>query len=419
MRWKHRLFTGVAHLAENKIRSCLSILGIFIGVTSVLCMVSIADRAKRIIFQDIEKIGGINQIHFGMRFWIYRGGRRMLTTERLTIADARAIEAEYPSIRYVLPQNRHADTFVTGKDGSQGHPTLVGGTPDHQLALQWEVQEGRFLSENDIDNALQVCVLGNEIARELFQQTPPIGQEIKIRYYWDRPLRMRVVGVMKPKGRSFIFSRRNLDTSLFIPVTPYQQRITGADDVTDLVIFTEKDVDMEIIIQTIYRILRRRHRNKDDFFREWIPKTANERLNHLQNVLKIGFGSIAGFSLFISSVSILNLCLVSIGEKTRGIGLRKSVGAKQVDIFWQFLTEPISLCLCGGVLGIVGGGIAAHVMAPVAVRIVPIVPEWPVGVSLPWGLTAVLFSGLLGIIFGVYPALRAARLSPIDALRTD
>lgn len=214
-------------------------------------------------------------------------------------------------------------------------------------------------------------------------------------------------------------SKRNLDTSLLVPVTTYQQRISGSDDITDLVIFTENGVDMEIIIQTTYRILLRRHRNKDDFLREWIPKTANERLNHIQSVLKIGFGSIAGFSLFISSVSILNLCLVSVGEKTREIGLRKSFGAKQVDIFWQFLTESISLCLCSGVLGIVGGWLAAHVMAWVAVRIVPIFPEWHVGVSLPWGLTAVLFSGLLGIIFGVYPALRAAWLSPIDALRIE
>lgn len=419
MKWRDRLVPGGNHFSENKIRAFLSILGVFIGVASVLCMISLGDGAKQIISQDIEKVGGTNQIRFGMSFWTSRGGRLVRTTERLTLSDALAIEAECPGIRFVLPKNERALTLVTSKNGRQARPTLEGVTPDYPIALRWEVQDGRFLSENDIDNATQVCVLGNAISTELFQQTSAIGQEIKVRYQWDRPVRLRVVGVMKPKGRSFVFSGWNLDTALLVPVTTYQHRLSGYDDITDLIIFTENSADMETIILMVYNILRRRHRNKDDFLWHWIPKTANERLNHIQSVLKIALSSIASFSLLVGGIGIMNICLVSVGEQTREIGLRKAVGASRVDIFYQYLTESICLCLCGTLLGIAGGWVAAHGMARVAVRILPIVEKWPVVLSGHWILISVLFSVFIGIAFGVYPAIRAARLSPIDALRSE
>ncbi|RKU33735.1 hypothetical protein C6499_00945 [Candidatus Poribacteria bacterium] len=151
----------------------------------------------------------------------------------------------------------------------------------------------------------------------------------------------------------------------------------------------------------------------------WTAVATVERMEHIEKVIKIALGSIAGFSLFVSGISIMNICLVSVGEKTQEIGLRKSVGAKQIHIFWQFLTESIALCFCGGILGIVGGWLVAHGMARLAIRIVPIVPEWPVVLSLPWMLTSVLFSIFMGISFGVYPAMQAARLPPIDALRAE
>ena len=140
---------------------------------------------------------------------------------------------------------------------------------------------------------------------------------------------------------------------------------------------------------------------------------------HIEKVIKIALGSIAGFSLFVSGISIMNICLVSVGEKTQEIGLRKSVGAKRIHIFWQFLTESVCLCLCGGLLGIGFGYFAAYGMALLAVKIVPIVPKWPVVVSISWMLGSVFFSMVMGVGFGLYPAMRTARLSPIDALRAD
>ena len=173
------------------------------------------------------------------------------------------------------------------------------------------------------------------------------------------------------------------------------------------------------VIDNVKAVLRKRHRGKDDFIRTWIPERNIKRLEHIEKVVKIALGGIAGFSLFVSGIGIMNICLVSVGEKTREIGLRKSVGARRIDIFYQFLTESICLCLCGRLLGIAGGWLAAHGMARVAVRIVPIVDVWPVILSVPWIVISVLFSIFMGITFGVYPAIRASRMSPIDALRTD
>ena len=157
----------------------------------------------------------------------------------------------------------------------------------------------------------------------------------------------------------------------------------------------------------------------DDFVYTWIPKRSARELDRLEKIIRIALGSIAGFSLLVSGIGIMNICLVSVGEKTREIGLRKSVGARRIDIFYQFLTESICLCLCGGILGIAGGWLAVHGMARIAVRILPIVEVWPVVLSVRWITISVLFSIFMGITFGVYPAVRAAQMTPIDALRTD
>ena len=412
--------TGVAHILQNKLRAGLSILGIFIGIASVLCMMAVGDGAKRLVEKDLEARGGANQIRFWTRPAIWKNRSFIKrTTERYTLKDTIAIEAEVPDVRFVLPQNHSYDSLVTHKDGSQARPHLEGVTVDYALGMHWKVQAGRFLSEDDIVNAAQVCVLGADTATELFGDASPLGQEVKIRYGWRRsPVRTRVVGVMKPKGRSLNY-RRSLDDTICVPLTTHQQRFSGNRFVENLVVFYAKDTDVEFLIDSIKKTLRKNHRGKDDFVGYLLPNRSVRQLEHIQKVIQIALGSIAGFSLFVSGIGIMNICLVSVGEKTREIGLRKSVGAKRIHIFWQFLTESIALCFCGGILGIVGGWLAAHGMARVAVRIVSIVPEWPVVLSFPWILTSIIFSVFMGVSFGVYPAMLAARLTPIDALRTE
>ena len=421
MKFRDAIITGVTHLTQNKLRAGLSILGIFIGIASVLCMMAIGDGAKLIIARDIEKLGGANQVQFWTRTSIWKRRRFVRrTTERYILEDALAIEAECLNVLYVLPKHEGYETFVTSRNGNQARPLLEGVTADYAHGMSWELQTGRFLSEGDIENAKQVCVLGATTATELFGEESPIGQEVKIRYHWRGAMvRLRVVGVMKTKGRSLSFWWYSLDDALCVPLTTYQQRITGTRYLEDMIVFFERGTDTGSIVDSVKHILRKRHRGKDDFIGYWIPKRSARQLEHFERVIKITLGSIAGFSLFVSGIGIMNICLVSVGEKTREIGLRKSVGAKRIHIFWQFLTESICLCMCGGLLGIAGGWAAAQGMTRLAVRIVQIVPEWPVVLSLPWILTSVIFSIFMGITFGVYPAILAAQLSPIEALRTE
>ncbi len=421
MKFSDTITVGVNPLVQNRLRAGLSILGIFIGIASVLCMIAIGEGGKKIIAEDIEKLGGANQFTLWTRTSTFKRGRLRHTTERYTLEDAYAIEAACPEVLYVLPNHEAFENPVTTRDGNQARALLEASTENYALGMNWELQAGRFLTENDIETAAQVCILGSEIATKLFGEVSPLGQEVKVRYYryWrQKPVRMRVVGVMKPKGRSLTWEY-SLDDAICVPLTTCQQRLTGIRYVEYLIVFFQKEADVKSIIVSVKDVLRKRHRGQDDFIGHFIPQLTLKRLEHIQKVIKIALGSIAGFSLFVSGIGIVNICLVSVGEKTREIGLRKSVGAKRIHIFLQFLTESICLCLCGGVLGIIGGWGAAHGMALLAVRIVLVVDAWPVVLSLPWILTSVIFSIIIGVGFGVYPAIRAARLPPIDALRTE
>ncbi len=421
MKIHEAIAAGIGHIQANQLRAGLSVLGIFIGISSVLCMLAIGDGAKQIIADDIEKLGGANQVQFLTRSSVRRRGRRYPTTERYALGDAYAIEAGCPDVTGVLPRNRRSNIFATSHQGGEFRGAdLEGVTADYAELMRYDLQEGRFLSENDINNATQVCVLGANVAVELFGNASPLGQEVKIRYHWlQTPVRMRVVGTMAPKGRNLGVSWGSLDDMICVPITTYQQRITGIRYVERINIFFQKDADAYDVVKSARKVIRKRHRGIDNFTSYWRPKRTVEQLERIEKMIKIALGSIAGFSLFVSGIGIMNMCLVSVSEKTREIGLRKSVGARRINIFWQFLAESICLCVCGTLLGIAGGWVAAHGMAHIAVRILPIVEEWPVVLSGYWILISVLFSIFMGIAFGVYPAIRAARLSPIDALRAE
>ena len=411
------IVAGVHHLQQNRMRAGLSILGIFIGVASVLCMMTVGDGAKKIIVDNVKRIGGENHVRFATRYSYYQRGRIWRSSERYTVSDALAIEASCPGVTAVLPRNLAINVFATYK-GRESRPQVEGITADYKDLMSWNIQEGRFISENDVEHALQVCVLGANVATELFGDISPIDQEVEIRFkYLYTGIRMRVVGKLKPKGRSLI--SLSLDDAVCIPITTFQKRVSGKSQVDRFIVFLKKGEDVDRVVNNIKVILRKRHRGKDGFIRVWIPKRSSRGLDRIENLIKIALGSIAGFSLFVSGISIMNMCLVSVGEKIREIGVRKSVGARRIDIFLQFLTESVCLCLSGALLGIVGGWFFAHGMARVVVRVVPIVDKWPIVLSVQWSLISIIFSIFMGIVFGVYPAIRAAWMSPIDALRSD
>ncbi len=433
MRIFEGLSVGISAIRSNKLRSLLTMLGIIIGVASVLAMISIGDGAKEIVLQDAQKLGGVNQ--FTMYRSSYRRvGRRWMpnrSNEYFKYEDVLAIEAECPSVKVVVPRiPEWRGVQIQTNDGSETRSGYNGVNASFSEAMDWKIQEGRFISDEDIENKAKVCVLGTEVALNLFGNKSPINQEIKIgrgggrfdRYGRGDQVRIAerftVVGTMMPRGRSLRFGW-NLDDMVFIPITTAQERFTGNDHIVMLSVQANTVDDVPKAIEEVKEVMRTRHRNQDDFFDLRDMREGMAQLDKISKVIKIALGSIAGFSLLVGGIGIMNMMLVAVSERTREIGLRKALGAKRLDIMLQFLIESIVMCIIGGALGVGLGYLAGEGMALLAVKIVKMVPDWPSVISMQWVIISVSFSALIGISFGLYPALKASALSPIEALRTE
>ena len=433
MRLLEGISVGVAAIRSNKMRSLLTMLGIIIGVASVLAMISIGDGAKEIVLRDAQKLGGANQFTI-YRTWYKRVGtswRRIRSNEYMEYGDAIAIAAECPSVIAVTPRiPEWRGALIQASKGRETRAGYNGVDATYHTAMDWKLKEGRFISDEDVENAASICVLGDELALELFGEKSPIGQEIKIargsgRYdrYGRRDSkryteRFTIVGTMMPRGRSLRFGW-SYDRLIFMPLTTTQERFTGNDRVQDIVVYAKTVEDVPKAIEEVKAVIRKRHRNQDDFINIFDMREGMAQLEKISKVIKIALGSIAGFSLLVGGIGIMNMMLVAVSERTREIGLRKALGAKRLDILTQFLMEAVVLCSVGGLLGIGLGIFAGQGMALLAVKIAKVVPEWPSVVSTQWVMVSISFSALIGISFGLYPAIKASSLSPIEALRTE
>ena len=433
MRIFEGISVGVSAIRSNKLRSLLTMLGIIIGVASVLAMISIGDGAKEIVLQDAQKLGGVNQ------FTMYRSSYRRVgsrwmpnrSNEYFKYDDVLAIEAECPSVKVVVPRiPEWRGVHIQTNDGSEARSGYNGVNASFAEAMDWGIKDGRFISDEDMENKEKVCVLGTEVAFNLFGTKSPIDQEIKIGRGGDRydrygrrgqtrmSERFTVIGTMEERGRSLRFGW-NLDDMVFIPLTTAQERFTGNDNVVMLSVHANTVDDVPKAIEEVKEVMRKRHKNQDDFFDLRDMREGMAQLEKISKVIKIALGSIAGFSLLVGGIGIMNMMLVAVTERTREIGLRKALGAKRLDIMLQFLIESIVMCIIGGALGVGVGYLAGEGMALIAVKIVQIVPDWPSVISMNWVMISVSFSALIGVSFGLYPALKASALSPIEALRTE
>ncbi len=433
MRIFEGLSVGLSAIRSNKLRSLLTMLGIIIGVASVLAMISIGDGAKEIVLQDAQKLGGVNQFTMYRSSYKRVGSRWMpnRSNEYFKYEDVLAIEAECPSVKVVVPRiPEWRGVQIQAADGSETRSGYNGVNSSFSEAMDWKIQEGRFISDEDIENKAKVCVLGTEVALNLFGNKSPINEEIKIgrgggrfdRYGRGDHVRIAerftVVGTMEARGRSLRFGW-NLDDMVFIPITTAQERFTGNDHVVMLSVQANTVDDVPKAIEEVKEVMRKRHKNQDDFFSLRDMREGMAQLDKISNVIKIALGSIAGFSLLVGGIGIMNMMLVAVSERTREIGLRKALGAKRLDIMLQFLIESIAMCIIGGAIGVGLGYLAGEGMALLAVKIVKMVPDWPAVISMQWIIISVSFSALIGISFGLYPALKASALSPIEALRTE
>ena len=424
---------GVHAIRSNKMRSLLTMLGIIIGVASVLAMIAIGDGAKEIVLRDAQKLGGANQFTI-YRTWYKRVGSRwtrIRSNEYMQYGDVIAIAAECPSVIAVTPRiPEWRGALIQASRGREVRAGYNGVDATYHTAMDWKLQEGRFITDEDVENAATICVLGDETAKNLFGNESPIGKEIKIargdgRYdrYGRRSKnrsteRFTIVGTMTPRGRSLRFGW-SYDSLVFMPVTTTQERFTGNDRIQDIVVYAKTVEDVPKAIEEVKAVIRKRHKNQDDFINIFDMREGMAQLEKISKVIKIALGSIAGFSLLVGGIGIMNMMLVAVRERTREIGLRKALGAKSYDILTQFLIEAVVMCSVGGLIGVGLGYFAGEGMAILAVKIAKVVPEWPSVISSQWVLISISFSALIGISFGLYPAIKASSLSPIEALRTE
>ena len=325
-------------MRQEKLRSILTMLGIVIGVAAVLAMLAIGDGAKRIVTQEFEKFGG----HFTVRRnpWIWRGDRVFpnRSSEQLKYGDVLAIEAECPSVECAIPlvlllclRAAAGATKWTECDGVNSYfPT----------GMEWKIQQGRFFSEDEFNNRRKVCVLGLEVVTELFEDENPIGKEIKLSLQGGRPDRFTVLGVMGERGTSLQYGF-SWDNIVYIPLTTAQDRFKGTHYINYLNVRAVDSDSIEKAAEEVRSVLRKRHRNQDDFFDISFATAAVKELDKISRIIKIMLSSIAGFSLFVGSVGIMNMMLVSVNQRTREIGIRRALGAKRRDIFLQFLIEAV------------------------------------------------------------------------------
>ena len=433
MRLIEGISIGVAAIRAHKMRSLLTMLGIIIGIAAVLAMIAIGDGAKEIVIQDVQKLGGATRITLYHTSYKRENNRwvRIRSNEYMDYNDVLAIEAECPSVNAVTPRlSDWRGVLFQASDGTEAYAGYNGVDATYTTAMGWDVKDGRFITDEDVENAARICVLGDELATELFGNQSPIGQEIKIvkriryRDQWGRRAsrrsteRLTVVGTMIQRGTSLQFGWC-YDNLAFIPISTVQERFTGNDRIDDIMVFANTIDVIPKAIEEVRTVIRKRHRDQDDFVRIRAMRSGMAQLEKISKVIKIALGSIAGFSLLVGGIGIMNMMLVAVSERTREIGLRKALGAKPFDILAQFLMEAVIMCGVGGAIGVGLGICAGEGMAMLAVKIAKIVPEWPAVVSMEWVLISVSFSAAIGISFGLYPAIKASMLQPKEALRTD
>ena len=409
--------TGLSVILQEKMRSALTMLGIVIGVAAVLAMLAIGEGAKRIVMQEFEKFGG----HFMVRRnpWIWRGDRVFpnRSGEHLKYEDVLAIEAECPAVASVVPSVSSEILAQTGGGASKW--TEYNGVNSHfPIGMQWHIKQGRFFSEDEFNDRRKVCLLGLEVATELFGDQNPIGKEIKLSMQGGRPDRFLILGVMGERGTSLQYGF-SWDDVVFVPLTTAQDRFKGKHYVNYINVRAIDADAIEKAAEEVKAVLRKRHRNQDNFFDISFATAAVQELDKISRIIKIMLSSIAGFSLFVGSVGIMNMMLVSVNQRTREIGIRRAIGAKRGEIFLQFLIEAVVMCGIGGLLGISLGIGIGYGCSHIAVKIVKVIPHWPVVISLEWMVVSISISTFIGIVFGLYPAVRASQISPIEALRTE
>jgi putative ABC transport system permease protein len=394
-------------LVRNKMRAALTMLGIIIGVSAVIAMVSIGQGAQQSVQAQIASIG--TNLLFVSAGAQNVGGVRTGTgdtgTNTLTVEDLDAIKREVPSVSMVTPTVNTRSQLIFG---SQNWNTQIQGVSEQYPDIRkWTVQDGSFFTDADVRTAARVIIVGQTIADNLFPGTSAVGQTVRV-----KELPFRVVGVMARKGQDQ--QGRDQDDTAFAPYTTVQKKILGSPRVqVAYVSAISADATYTAQVQ-IGELLRQRHKlgpqDADDFSVRNMSDIA-DAANQTNSIMTMLLASIASVSLLVGGIGIMNIMLVSVTERTREIGIRMAIGARSSAVRTQFLIESVVLSLTGGLIGVLLGlGVSL---------LIPSLLGWPTAVSTAAVIGSVIFSAAVGIFFGYYPARKAAALDPIDALRYE
>ncbi len=407
--WLHLVSAEATRgLGRNRMRSLLTVLGITIGIAAVVSVVAVGDAGSERALDLLRNLGD-NLV------WVEAGSRNVAGvrtgtkgTSSLTIDDERAIFSEVPWIKSVSPQ---VDGSILAAAGNRTWTTHYRGVaPEYVDIKQWPLLLGNDFVESDVENATNVCILGRTVREQLFGAESPIGADLRL----NGRLICVVIGVLTPKGQSG--TGQDQDDTILVPWTMAQRKIkgVGALGLDDIMCSATSMEEVDKAVAGIVALLRERHHiapGQEDDFNIRRPDEVIKAQIETSRTLATLLVTIAAISLLIGGIGIMNVMLVSVAERTREIGVRRAVGARAGDVQIQFLGEAILLSLFGGLMGVLVG-LASSVLIGRAL-------DWPIAIPMQAIVVAPAFAASIGVIFGFYPAWRASRLDPIEALRSE
>lgn len=411
MEYSEYFTIGISSIKQHKLRSLLTMLGVIFGVAAVIAMMSIAGGARKAAIEQIELLGTNNirikhvELTGDQKAEAeYRGSRG------LSLRDMELIRHIMPEVEEVAPL-KIIEVEIFHKS-QKSRARVIGTTPEYLQVVNDYPEKGRFISALDLPEANKICVLGADITADLFKIQNPIGEKVKIEnsYY-------RVVGIMQNKkvrdGKGSVIEVRNLNRDIYVPVTTVFDRMFGSDLHDQLTEIAVKMKNSQWVIpasRVIDRLMLRSHSRVKDY-EMIIPDELLARAQQTQRIFNMVMGTIAAISLLVGGIGIMNIMLATVTERIREIGVRRAVGASRRDIMIQFLNETVVISVSGGLIGILLGTAMAQGITWYA--------DWDTVISLLAVTVAFGISVMVGIVFGLYPARKAAQLDPIEALRTE